>query len=154
MTAKRRDEQAAGRVRFTFGQLHRLLRHLRRGGTRRGACGWAGIAHEELECGLENEPRLASAVERSEGLGLARDEIRLAGRVERGDRESLLFRMKTVYGYTYGKGPGGCRTGGKRRARDGENGEGERLRRSIEKLGEDERRKVVEAYRETAGAAA
>jgi hypothetical protein len=128
--------------------LRRLLRHLRRGGSRKGACGWAGLSHTGLLEVLENNPGLAAALERAEALGLARDERRLDLKVREGDREALLFRMKNVYGYGSGT-----------RGREEAQPTGETFSREftevaagIRSLGKDGRRELAGAYRESAGA--
>ncbi len=134
--------------RLGVSPLRRLLRHLRRGGSRKGACGWAGLSHAGLIEALESNPGLAAALERAEALGLARDERRLDLKVREGDREALLFRMKNVYGYGSGT-----------RAREEAQPTGETSSREftevaagIRSLGKDGRRELAGAYREAAGA--
>jgi len=134
---------------FTFSELHRLLRHLRRGGTRKGACGWAGITFAELERKFARDEKFAMLVEKSEALGLAKDERRLEVKVSEGDRQALLFRMKTVYGYAYGKGPAKV---GVRSDTDEQSRSCERIRQEIEALSPEERRKAVKGYREAEAA--
>lgn len=132
---------------FTFSELHRLLRHLRRGGTRKGACGCAGITFAELEQKFALDEKLAMLVEKSESFGLAEDERRLGQKVSEGDRQALLFRMKTVYGYAYGRGPAKV---GVRNKTDERSKECEQVRREIEALSPEERKRTAKAYREAA----
>jgi len=132
---------------FTFSELHRLLRHLRRGGTRKGACGWAGITFTELEQRFSLDSKFAKAMEKSESFGLAKDEMRLEQKVSEGDRQALLFRMKTVYGYAYGKGPVKA---GVRSDTDERSKACDQVRREIEALSPEERKGTVKAYREAA----
>jgi len=136
---------------ITFSELHRLLRHLRKGGTRKGACGWAGIIFAELEQKFALDKKFAKAVEKSESFGLAKDERRLEGKVSEGDRQALLFRMKTVYGYAYGKGPAKV---GVRSDTDERSKAVEEVRREIEALSPQERKRTVKAYREAAACTA
>lgn len=132
---------------FTFSELHRMLRHLRRGGTRKGACGWAGITFAELERKFSLDRKFARTVEKSEFFGLAKDERRLEQKVSEGDRQALLFRMKAVYGYAYGKGPVKV---GVRSDTDERSKACEQVRREIEALSPEERKGTVKAYREAA----
>ncbi len=132
---------------ITFSELHRLLRHLRKGGTRKGACGWAGITFAGLEQKFALDKKFAKAVEKSESFGLAKDERRLEEKVSEGDRQALLFRMKTVYGYAYGKGPAKV---GVRSDTDERSKAVEEVRREIESLSPQERKRTVKAYREAA----
>ena len=134
---------------FTFRELHRLLRHLRRGGTRKGACGCAGITFAELEQKFALDEKFAMLVEKSESFGLAKDERRLEVKVSEGDRQALLFRMKTVYGYAYGKGPAKV---GVRSDTDERSKSCERIRQEIEALSPQERKRTVKAYREAEAA--
>ena len=134
---------------FTFTELHRLLRHLRRGGTRKGACGWAGITFAELEQKFALEEKFAMLVEKSESFGLAKDERRLEVKVSEGDRQALLFRMKTVYGYAYGKGPAKV---GVKSDTDERSKSCEQVRQEIEALSPQERREAVRRYRESEAA--
>ena len=135
--------------RFTFSELHRLLRHLRKGGTRKGACGWAEITFAELEQRFALDKKFAVVVEKSESFGLAKDERRLEEKVSEGDRQALLFRMKTVYGYAYGKGPAKV---GVRSEKDERSKECEQVRQEIEALSPEERKRTVKAYREAEAA--
>ncbi len=137
-------------IRLDFRRLRRVTGHLRRGGTIRGACGWAGIDHRELELRLREDQRLAQLMERAESLGLARDERRLEGRVEDGDPKALLFRLKAVYGYGNQGGRGELSA---ERADEPSREYGEVVRR-IAELGREERRGLVAAYREAAIAGA
>ncbi len=131
-----------------FTHLHRLLRHLRRGGSRKGACGWAELSWTDLQAALENNPRLAAALEQAESLALACDENRLDQHVQAGDRTALLFRLRRIYGFGDG-------------LREGEEAQatGELYSRefteaaeAIRSLGEEDRRELAGAYREAAGA--
>jgi hypothetical protein len=130
----------------------RLLAHLKMGGSRKGACGSAGISYRELCARLEADQRFAEAVEEAECEGLARDEQRLAVSVEDGDRQSLLFRLRRAYkGEKNGKRAGVINTD------DSTRKEYEKIAGRLGELTEKDRQKVVQAVRgdrETAGAVA
>ncbi len=143
------DESRAGGGRVL---LDRLLAHLKMGGTRKGACGSAGISFRELCARLEADRSFAEAVEEAECEGLARDEQRLAVSVEDGDRQSLLFRLRRAYkGEKNGKRAGVINTD------DSTRKEYEKIAGRIGELTEKDRQKMVETVRgtrETAGAVA
>ncbi len=132
--------------------LQRLLAHLKMGGTRKGACGSAGIGYRELCARLETDERFAAAVEEAECEGLARDEQRLATSVEDGDRQSLLFRLRRAY-----QGEKNGKRAGVRNADESTRKEYEKIAGGIGELGQQDRKKMVEAVRrnrETTGAVA
>ena len=132
---------------LSFSELLRLLRHLRKGGTRKGACGWAGITCGEFERKLSLDEKFARAVEKAESYGLAQDEIRLEAKVRDGDREALLFRLKMVYGYS-----SKVRVTGEALPRIHEpSKEYTELEKKISALGAEQRKELVAAYRESAG---
>jgi hypothetical protein len=143
--AEAKQKAAGPRRELTFSVLHRLLRHLRRGGTRKGACGWAGIAYAALERGRQAEPRLDECLERAEMYGLARDERFLDSKVCKGDRQALLFRMRMVYGYAQGRG--GEEAG---KTTDEPGSEFREIERRIGALGPPGRRRLAAAHREAA----
>ena len=132
--------------------LERLLAHLKMGGTRKGACGSAGINYRELCARLETDERFAQAVEEAECEGLARDEQRLATSVEDGDRQSLLFRLRRAY-----KGEKNGKRAGVKNADESTRKEYEKIVCGIGELTQEDRKKMVEAVRgnrKTAGAVA
>ena len=128
---------------FTFRVLLRLLRHLRRGGSRKGACGWAGITSAELASRLESDSRLAGALERAEARGLAGDERRLDHSVRKGDRVALLFRMRNVHGYGGQRAREGAETLSEEKSR-----EFAEVETGIRSLGKEGRGELVHAYRQ------
>ena len=77
----------------------KLCTHLRRGGTRRGACGAAGISPVTLERWESEDPALAEHLEQAQLIGLAEDESELDRHVSGGDKQALFLRLKCVYGY-------------------------------------------------------
>ena len=119
-----------------------LLAHLKMGGTRKGACGSAGISFRELCARLDGDPAFAEAVEEAECAGLAADEKRLATSVEDGDRQSLLFRLRRAYQ----SGKTGKRAG-VGNADESIAKEYERIASRIEELPEEDKRKMVEKLR-------
>lgn len=119
-----------------------LLAHLEMGGTRKGACGNAGISFRELCARLEADPEFAEAVEEAECKGLAADEKRLATEVEDGNRQSLLFRLRRAYQ----SGKNGKRAGVKN-ADESTAKEYERITCKFGELPEEDRRKLVEKLR-------
>lgn len=130
----------------------RLLAHLKMGGTRKGACGSAGISFRELCERMEADGKFAGAVEEAECEGLAADEKRLATNVEDGDRRSLLFRLRRAY-----QGEKNGKRAGVRNADESTRREYERIANEIGELTEKDRKKMVEAVRgnrEPAGAVA
>ena len=127
---------------FTFKQLLRLLRHLRKGGTRKGACGWAGITYYELELRIYLDSRFAEAVEKWESRSLARDERRLHSKVCKDDRQSLLFRLRRVYGQDKDRDKG--KTVQKKYEQSRDYAE---IEREINSLPLEERRRLTAAYR-------
>jgi hypothetical protein len=122
--------------------IESLLAHLRRGGTRKGACGSAGISFSELCARLEADPEFAEAVEGAECVGLAADENRLATNVEDGDRQSLLFRLRVAY-----QGDKNGKRAGVRKADESTAKEYQRIACKFGELPEEERRKMVEKLR-------
>lgn len=137
-----KKEKRSGRE-FGFIALLRLLRHLRRGGSRKGACGWAGITHAELADCLEGNPRLVAALERAEMRSLAKDERRLDSSVRKGDRVALLFRMRNIHGYGEARAREGAEvTIGQRSREFGE------VEAEIRSLGKRGRQELAGAYRE------
>lgn len=119
-----------------------LLAHLKRGGTRKGACGSAGISFRELCARLEADPVFAEQVEEAECIGLAADENRLAANVEDGNRQSLLFRLRRAY-----QGKDNGKRAGVKNADESTAGEYGRIACRIGELPEEERRKMVERIR-------
>ncbi|MCE5272042.1 hypothetical protein LLH00_12270 [bacterium] len=131
-----------------FTRLLRLLRHLRRGGSRKGACGWANLSWAGLQAALADDSRLAAALERAENRAIACDEKQLDQHVQDGNRVALMFRMRSVYGYGNGK------RAGKEARPTGETNSREfaEAAAGIHTLGETERRELAGQYRKAAGA--
>jgi len=119
-----------------------LLAHLRKNGTRKGACGSAGIGLVELEERMEADPAFAKAVDEAECVGMAADEQRLATEVEDGDRQCLLFRLRQAYQ----SGKNGKRAGVKK-SNESTAGQYEKIVCKFGELPEEERRKMVEKLR-------
>ncbi len=142
MTLEVARQETGGRV------MEPLLAHLKMGGTRKGACGRAGISFRELCTRLEADQRFAEAVEEAECEGLARDEQRLATSVEDGDRQSLLFRLRRAY-----KGEKNGKRAGVKNADDSTRKEYEKIACRIGELTEEDRQKMVEAVRGNRAAA-
>ena len=122
--------------------IESLLAHLGRGGTRKGACGSAGISFRELCDRLGTDPEFAESLEQAECMGLAADEKRLATNVEDGDRQSLLFRLRVAY-----QGANNGKRAGVKKADESTAKEYERIACRIGELPEEDRRKMVEKLR-------
>jgi hypothetical protein len=121
-----------------------LLAHLKMGGTRKGACGSAGISYRELCARIEADPEFAAVVDEAECEGLAADEKRLATEVEEGNRQSLLFRLRWAYQGQDGKKG---KQAGVKKAHESTAKEYQRFACRIGELPEEERRKMVENLR-------
>ena len=134
---------------FSFGELHRLFRHLRRGGTRKGACGWAEIPYEQLETRLAGDKKFAALVENTERYVLAQDEQRLDKNVCKGDRQCLLYRLRRGYGAESGRGNRELR-----QTTDEKSQAYAVVEREIGALGPEKRKRTVGEYREAAASVA
>jgi len=134
---------------FSFGELHRLFRHLRRGGTRKGACGWAEIPYEQLETRLAGEKKFTALVENTERYVLAQDEQRLDKNVCKGDRQCLLYRLRRGYGAESGRGNRELR-----QTTDEKSQAYAEVEREIGALGPEKRKRTVGEYREAAASVA
>lgn len=130
-------------------RLVRLFSHLRMGGTRKGACGWASMTWNEFNARLAGQAGFAEMVESAESLGLARDEQRLNARVVCGDRASLLSRLRAAHTRVerMEKGAG-------ERPRNESDARFEEIRREICCLTPEERKELARAVREDPALAA
>jgi len=145
LTEREKDQRNLQEPEINFRKLLRLFRHLRKGGTRKGACGWAGINHWELDLRISLDRRFAGLVEKYESYSLARDERILHFRVCEGNCQALFFRLRKAYSQDKDRGKGGAVRKGYERSESYARIEGE-----IAALSPDERRGIVTAHRSTA----
>jgi len=83
---------------YTYSRVRRILKHIRNGGTKRGACGAAGIGETTMIVWEANKSGLSEAVKRAQAHGLRSDLSRLDTFVRDGNLTALLARLKMVHG--------------------------------------------------------
>ena len=89
----------AGRpTKYTPETVGKILDHLRSGGTRRGACGAAGIGVETLSRWEDDYGDFSDSIKRAQNEGLSSDLSRLDVFVKAGNLTALLYRMNVVHG--------------------------------------------------------
>ena len=89
----------AGRpTKYTPETVDKILAHLRMGGTKRGACGAAGISVDTLAKWEVNKSDLSDDIKGAQNEGLSSDLSRLDVFVQAGNLTALLYRMNVVHG--------------------------------------------------------
>ncbi len=89
----------AGRpTKYTPETVDKILAHLRMGGTKRGACGAAGISVDTLTKWEVNKSGLSDVIKGAQNEGLSSDLSRLDVFVQAGNLTALLYRMDVVHG--------------------------------------------------------
>ena len=122
-----------------------LLEHLRRGGTREGACGAAGISTSTLRRWEREIPELTGDIERAILQGIARDEMMLDKYItEKGDRVALVHRIKTRQGGKLSEKSEQVNGGGENKWSK----EYHQVVEAIERLTPTQRKEAARAYRE------
>ncbi len=87
-------------TKYKYRTLRRILKHLRRGGTKRAACAAAGIDTTTLEDWERDKSGLSACIKRAQDYAIWKHERALEGRVANGKSDTcLIFWLKCQGGW-------------------------------------------------------